>query len=185
MVNGEKIFICSSVSDIRGIITDRLARYANDPEARILAYTQTFKSVHSKRPMGQFRETAPYLTKLLDRAADFIIVPEWRDTNGSIHYHGILILRDRYKWQKSTLPSLKCLGFVLIKPIDNMVKWIEYFIKDALLAEQLVLTRMPIYSVLVIKKKKNKVFTWDGFIEESLIPSEAEESSNQDPDPKD
>lgn len=142
-------------------ITKRLAEYVNQPSKTIFAYTQTFTATHLKTPKGQFKETVVHLTKLLARSTAFILVPEWRATNGSIHYHGILIIKDRIKWLKQTLPSLRTLGYVLIKPIDNMQKWIEYFTKEMYIASGIIDLQMPICEQVVICQNKCKEKTND------------------------
>lgn len=101
---------------------------------QVYAITVTFKLLHRSTPLGQFWETAPYLCKLLERSTDFVIVPEWRITNGSIHYHGVVKIKDTIKWLKQTLPRIKSMGFILIKPCDDKEgiseKWKQYYTKD-------------------------------------------------------
>lgn len=171
-----------SIKQMEAVVSQTLLPYAKEPKARIFAFTQTFRDIHSKRPLGQFRETAPHLTKQLGRAADFCIVPEYRDTNGSIHYHGIVIIKDTFIWQKCVLPLLKNMGHILLKRIDNMERWVKYFLKDAELAQRLTLSPMPINAPYKKPKLlKNKAFVWDILVEEMLELSEANENSPDKP----
>lgn len=127
-------------------------------KAQLYAITITYKSLNNKTPYGQFRETAPYITSLLAKSTTFKIVPEWRITNGSIHYHGTINIVDRIKWLKQTLPSIKSLGFLLVKPIDNNDKWESYLAKELDIARGIVKElSFPLDKEVYIEKKKKKV----------------------------
>lgn len=122
------------------------------------AITITFKTLHCKSPYGQFKETAPAITKLLNRSCTFELFPEWRHCTGDIHYHGVIQIKDYIKWLKQTLPSLKSHGFILIKKIDNRPKWNEYCEKErkisrGILPEQITL---PINRVVEVVRKQRK-----------------------------
>lgn len=146
--HGELQIVPNTIARIRKDVVKELNKtYALGYEP--YAFTQTIDegTVFGLRtPKGRFRRTAPILTKILGRSAEFILVPEWRATNGSIHYHGVIFIRDRIKWLKSTLSQLKDQGFVLIKKIDNMDKWVDYFVKEAHIAEDILGVKMPIVS---------------------------------------
>lgn len=121
------------------------------------AFTMTFKRLNCKTPRGQFYETAPYLTKILERSTLFSLMPEWRHTTGDIHYHGILKIYDLVKWIKSTLPTLKSLGYLLLKPIKEGYKegWKEYYNKELIIAEG-ILPSVPFPIESRIHKVVNK-----------------------------
>lgn len=139
---------------------ERTDKKDNSPVSDEVAHaiTITFKRLHCKSPFGQFKETAPAITKLLHRSCRFELFPEWRHATGDIHYHGIIWIVDTIKWLKQTLPSLKGHGFVLIKKIDNYSKWEEYCIKErgvanGILPDQITL---PINKVIEVVRKQKK-----------------------------
>lgn len=117
------------------------------------ALTVTFKRLHCKTPRAQYWETICELTKTLSRSTKYCLVPEWRlagSNPGSIHYHGTIMIFDRVKWLKQTLPSIKRLGFICIKPIkkEGLKGWNKYFTKEIEIAEQIVGHPMPIEEVM-------------------------------------
>jgi hypothetical protein len=122
------------------------------------AVTITFKRLVLKTPFGQFKETAPYLTKLLQECADFELYPEWRHTTGDIHYHGCIFIWDFVKWFKRVLPSLKNQGFLLLKKIDKPDKWLTYCKKEVHIAKQIIPEQitLPIDKQIMVSKIKNK-----------------------------
>lgn len=121
------------------------------------AITITIKRLHNKSPLGQFKETIVYITDILSDSCEFELYPEWRHSTGEIHYHGAIKIVDYIKWLKSTLPSLKRLGFNCIKKMDNPKKWYEYCNKELHIAKALILDiTMPIRKQVVRIKSKNK-----------------------------
>lgn len=138
--------------------TDKKDNSKTSNEVVEYAITLTFKKLHCKSPYGQFKETAPAITKLLHRSCKFELFPEWRHATGDIHYHGIIRIVDHIKWLKQTLPSLKGHGFILIKKIDNKSKWDEYCKKErdiskGILPDQITL---PIDRVVEVVRKHKK-----------------------------
>lgn len=123
------------------------------------ALTITYKYLHCKTPRGQFYEVIPYTTKLLSQSTFFELVPEFRITNGSIHCHCIIQIKDRIKWLKSTLPSLKRLGFYLVKPIDNLTKWRQYIEKEIDVIQSIVSVPIPIDTQIILKKEGIKTYS--------------------------
>lgn len=114
-----------------------------------IAYTQTIDNgtiFGLQTPIGQFRRTAPVITKHLTRSCYFVLCPEWRTLTGVIHYHGIIFITDRTRWLRTTRPALRREGFICLKEIDNLQKWIEYFTKEAQIAESILKRNMPICS---------------------------------------
>lgn len=79
----------------------------------------------------------------MSECADITFTAEL-NLNGSIHYHGILSILDKYRFYRRCLPSLKREGFVLIKKIDNLEKWLEYINKDVPLMNKLLKKEFPI-----------------------------------------
>lgn len=125
---------------------------------QIYAFTVTYKAHRRLTAQGQFNDTIPYLTKLLNESTEFKLIPEWRMTTGDIHYHGILQIVDPIKWIKHTIRALKRLGFILIKPIDNLDKWTKYYTKEENIARAIVgdgIT-LPITKVIEVMKVKRK-----------------------------
>lgn len=140
------------------------------------AITITFAYLHNKSAVGQFWEVIPYCTKVLNSATEFQIVPEWRITNGSIHVHGVIQIKDKIKWFMSTLPAIKRMGYCLIKKIDNMSKWTEYYKKEMSIAQTLVpIIRQPIRTV--IKKQKIKTKYEDKTVYEQMFDDATVETS--------
>lgn len=143
----------------------------------LYALTVTFKYLHCKSPKGQFKETAPYLTKLLSRSTEFWIIPEFRHTTGDIHYHGVIKIKDYIKWHKSTLPSLKSLGFICIKLIhkDKYDGWEEYCKEEIYIAKGLLGDYFPLRSKIEFKQKDLKTKRlMDDYILECLNASSEE-----------
>lgn len=135
------------------VILDRIriavAKNVTSQEGEVLAYTQTFQRIPFAGPRKQFVETAPFVTKILARSTGFVLVPEWRTTTGDIHYHGVIVVKDRVKWFKSTRGTLKTQGFMLLKKVDDMERWIQYIAKQAADAEQITGLTMPIDDVVI------------------------------------
>lgn len=120
------------------------------------ALTVTFKYLNCKTPRGQFGETMPYLTKLLHQSTIFALMPEWRHRDGSIHAHCIIKIKDIVKWLKQTLPSLKRLGYILVKSIDDELKWMDYMTKEIEVARRIIPDcDFPVEKPIKIVKKKD------------------------------
>lgn len=62
---------------------------------------------------------------------NFVFCAEFGDENGRLHFHGYVIVHDKIKWIKSTLPGLKRdIGHIYIKKIYDMAGRLEYMLKD-------------------------------------------------------
>lgn len=97
---------------------------------QIIAFTITYKQHDKVKPKSQFHRTIPHLYRRFRKVSDeFYIYPELH-LDGNIHYHGWFIQKDRIKWHKSILPSLKLEGFVKIKYVFDGVKWRDYCEKE-------------------------------------------------------
>ncbi len=100
----------------------------------MLAYTQTFK--RGKLDLAPFdvqhRFRSFDLWSVLNQTVNYFLVPE-ATTVGNIHYHGIILsIKNRKKrsWYNKVLPELKRFGFIQLKKIDDLSKWIDYCLKD-------------------------------------------------------
>lgn len=125
---------------------------------QLYAFTITYKTHKRLTAQGQFNDTIPYLTKLLNESTEFSMMPEWRMTTGDLHYHGILTIKDPTKWIMRTIRALKRLGYILIKPIDNLEKWTQYYTKEESIARAVVGDglSLPITKVIEVIKVKRK-----------------------------
>lgn len=93
------------------------------------AITITFKEgLERFRPRQQLRRVLDHFA-YLKRCTQFELYPELT-IQGRLHLHGIIYLTDKIKWYKQVLPILMRSGYVKIKRIDNMDKWIKYCRKD-------------------------------------------------------
>lgn len=120
------------------------------------ALTITFKYLQCKTPRGQFGETVPFITKLLHQSTIFSLMPEWRHTSGQIHMHCIIKIKDHVKWLKQTLPTLKRQGYILVKPIDDELKWMSYMTKEIDIAKSIIPDcTFPIEKPIKIVKHKD------------------------------
>lgn len=103
------------------------------------AITLTHKYLrHTATPRQQFKDTYKDVLKTLEASCDYEIYPEWRDTNNSLHWHGVICIKDKIKWHKSTLPKLNNIGFNNIKPIDELMGWLEYCQKESAIAKEIL-----------------------------------------------
>lgn len=80
-------------------------------------------------PKFQYNYCLPTLLNLKLCCDHYEIFPELT-LQGNIHFHGILEINDKIKWYKKVLPSLKYMGFVLIKPKPDK-NWEKYMSKDS------------------------------------------------------
>lgn len=109
----------------------------------LLAFTWSPSDATNKyvRHSEQYYNVSPQLSGILRASTDYFIIPEF-NLRQKIHYHGIIGIKDYVKWSKSTYFSLYHKGMLRVKPIDNMMKWICYFIKDYTLNSALLGTRI-------------------------------------------
>lgn len=95
----------------------------------------------------------PILKKLRLCCAHVELYPEMH-INGTLHYHGIIIVSDFVKWYKSVLPLFKRNGFVVLKSNLNS-NWDKYITKDWDIVKDILELDKPI-DLMVLKKKKQK-----------------------------
>lgn len=79
-------------------------------------------------PIFQYNNCSSSLHNLQLCCYDYEIYPELT-LNGNIHFHGIITIKDKYKWHKKVLPTFKYSGYVNIKTNPDK-GWIEYMSKD-------------------------------------------------------
>jgi len=109
-----------------------------------------------------------------------LICPELH-INGSIHFHITIMI---IKWQKVTLyksviPQMKYKGFVCIKPIDNLINWLQYTLKDKEIMQEILEIELPIdekhpilQNIKEFTKRRKKVLPkvetkqWEGRIQQ-------------------
>lgn len=108
------------------------------------AITVTFAKLIHKTPKGMFRETIQHLQKTLAKSCDYEIYPEFRIVTGDIHYHGTIAIKDKIKWYKQTLPSLKRMGYVKVKKIDDLQGWTKYLQKEYSITKGILDIELPI-----------------------------------------
>lgn len=144
------------------------------------AITITHSYFKNKTPYGQFKEKAPALTKALAESSDFEIVPEYR-CDGTLHWHGIVTIKDHYIWVTKTVQFLKRQGFIKLKPIDDMEKWKLYYNKQKWVAEKITKLEMPVNREVVVVTTSKKIDipdSEDAIIEDEYLDmKEAEEQS--------
>ncbi len=99
-----------------------------------LAYTQTFKGsnlTNSSFDTQHNYKSVDIVTEL-QSVVNFVFTPE-ATVEGNVHYHGIIISiknKKKRKWYNETLPNLKRMGFIKLKKITDMSRWITYMLKD-------------------------------------------------------
>jgi len=82
------------------------------------------------------RHYSKYFMKFYQCMTCFVISPELTQ-NGNIHYHGWFQLRDRVRWFKQVLPSMKYSGYVKIDPVRKDLRAaLKYYKKDILFADE-------------------------------------------------
>lgn len=76
-----------------------------------------------------FCEDKLEIVRLLNRTSiEYTLYPEF-DMNGRLHYHGIVIVKNKTNWLRTTLPGLKRIGFVCVKTNPD-AKWTQYCTKE-------------------------------------------------------
>lgn len=109
-----------------------------EPSPDLLALTLTYKAHSGADPVWQFKTTKEDLSSLLNSCAtDWKMYPELT-TDGNLHYHGILAIRDKVKWYKKVLPTFKRNGFVKLKKVFDLDEWIAYCRKDLKLMKKIL-----------------------------------------------
>ncbi len=103
---------------------------------KLYAYTQTFKPepwLDNRSIREQHHRRISQIFLPLNKSCKFMIIPEVHKTGrkrGAVHYHGIISIRNEYRFYNNVLPFLRLHGHVTIKEIFDMQKWIKYLTKD-------------------------------------------------------
>ena len=90
-------------------------------------------------PIQQYLKYDYQLSKILSSYSQYYMRPELT-LQGHIHYHlhlQLTSLKEKYKWQKSTIKSLKQLGNTKIKICNKPEGWISYIDKDKTLYNEI------------------------------------------------
>lgn len=67
--------------------------------------------------------------KILQKACHFMFIPEFRETDNSIHYHGMIQPFNKMAFKSRTFSSLKRIGFFKFKKnLDS--NWSKYCVKE-------------------------------------------------------
>lgn len=136
MTNEKKPSFATKLLNRRNKVYDSLLEFCKaHKDEELYAYTQTFNPTGFDRaPISkQVHSKMVDIFIPLCSCTDFIFLPEIHMNGkkfGSIHFHGILKIKSSWKFFNKTLPFLQQLGFVTIKPIFELTKWIDYLIKD-------------------------------------------------------
>jgi len=107
----------------------------NPPEETLKVYgiTLTIKKPleNTYSPRGQYYYTRIMYSKILgESCVDFRIYPEFTVV-GRIHYHGLLKIKNFAKWVRTTLPSLRRIGYCKIESFKiSSVNWETYMYKS-------------------------------------------------------
>lgn len=97
---------------------------------------------HTTDPKIGFSMALKVLRKVRLVSDDYIFYPEIGDSGSNIHFHGMIILKDKVKWFKSVLPTLKRNGFVKITKMNE--GWYDYIKKDWEIMKQILDLEIPI-----------------------------------------
>lgn len=68
------------------------------------------------------------LKKVVTISEKCIFFPEVGNSGSNLHFHGVIWLKDKVKWFKSVLPTLKRNGYVKITTMND--NWFDYISKD-------------------------------------------------------
>lgn len=136
-------------------------KMADDKGDYCIAFTQTVMPLHflQRNPTYymQFKDSWNQIKDELEEVGNSYVVPEFT-TNGQIHYHGMIEVKDRVKYFKMIRYWRKQLGHNLFKTITNRPSWEKYITKDIetvkkLLKDSLDLPLFVPYKANMDKKK--------------------------------
>lgn len=94
------------------------------------------------KPIFQFESTIGSIVNLGLCCDYYEMYPELT-VAGNIHYHGVIRVKDKIKWYKKVLPTLRYKGYVCVKK-DPDEKWKEYIRKDKDIMERILCRNFPI-----------------------------------------
>lgn len=107
----------------------------------------------------QFNQDRFVIRKLLNRCTDHYMMWPELDRTYRLHYHGVVLIKDKYKWFKSCKKSLEMnLGYIklsVITSFEDHLKWLLYSKKDQHWMKDLDM--LPIKPRKLKRKPKKKV----------------------------
>lgn len=111
---------------------------------------------HDGTPSEQFNRYLTTLRTLKQCCEKYALYCEL-NKSGYLHFHGTLQIKDKIRWYKTILPSMRRFGFVLIKPRPDE-GWGAYISKEAELMSELLEMELPITQDHILMKaiKKTK-----------------------------
>lgn len=136
MTNEKKPTFATALLQRRNTVFDSLREFCKlHREDKLYAYTQTFNpSGFDRAPISkQIHCKMCDIYSPLKTCTEFIFLPEIHMNGkkfGSVHFHGILRISNTWKFFNKCLPFLQQLGFVTIKPVFELTKWIDYVGKE-------------------------------------------------------
>lgn len=90
----------------------------------------------------------------------FMVYPEF-DSNGRLHYHGVIDVKDQIKWFKKVLPTLqRKVGFTCVKKLGShkdKIGWIVYMSKDWYTSKGVLSLEKPIMPCKLQKRREAKL----------------------------
>lgn len=94
--------------------------------------------INNANPSVSYWEQRRLIHRMLNRAcSQFKMFPELTDA-GHLHWHGFVEVKDPSKWFLQVCPTfVKKLGFIKVKKITNLSKWLEYSMKNIDLTKDL------------------------------------------------
>lgn len=124
-------------------------------DSLVVAFTWSPRpALQRNDPKKGHENMLPLLRRLTSCCSQIHLTPEFH-VNGTLHYHGQLVISDQIKWYKSVLPSFKSNGFVVIKKNPN-TKWMEYMMKDFDVMKDILGLTEPL-DMLKLKTSKRSV----------------------------
>lgn len=101
----------------------------NNPDAMAITICPILMA-SKPNAVEQHRDIRCKLNRILFKSCFYMLVPEFRDTDNSIHYHGYINVFKKIQYKRNTLNSLRKVGFYKIKKKPNK-DWSIYCTKEA------------------------------------------------------
>lgn len=101
-----------------------------DSDKDYIALTISFKDqdLQDLRPIYQLWRIS-HIFDILKNSTKYNMYIEFQ-VNNTIHLHGILQITNKVKYHKETIPLIKSYGYIKVKHVFDLQKWIEYCTKD-------------------------------------------------------
>lgn len=107
-----------------------------------ILFTMTYSNLTGRVPF-QFESTYPELIKVLNEVGPFELYPEFT-LKGTIHYHCLLAINNKYIYYKHLLPFCRRNGYIDVQYIKYYDKTFNYVNKDVPLNEKLLNVCLPL-----------------------------------------